>query len=142
MFETPTIRNGYDIRMPRGRAVALALVMLTAASAAACRNAREPIRVHEGVLEIENQTERPWRDVTVTMNDYYQAKAPALEPHGRLDAPLGGFMTGFGQHFDRRRESIRRIVVRATTASGEPVELVWVPEPANLAEQLRSPGKK
>jgi hypothetical protein len=134
---------GYHSRMFRGRRTAAAAMVLCAGlAAAACRNTREPIRVHEGVLHVENQSNRAWRDVTVTMNDYYQAKAAALEPGGQLDAPLGSFMTGFGQRFDRRRESIRRIVVRATTASGEPVELVWVPDPKNLAEQLRSPGKK
>jgi hypothetical protein len=110
--------------------------------AAACGANAGPIRVHEGTLEIENQTDRPWRDVTVTMNAYYVAKAPALEPHARLDAPLANFMNGWGQRFDAHREAIRTIVVRATTASGDPVELTWSSQEKNLAEQLRSTGKK
>ena len=126
----------------RRSAAAAAAVLWIAAACAACRATRDPIRVHEGTLEIENQTDQPWREVTVTMDAYYVAKASALEPHARLDAPLGNFMNGWGQHFDGRREPIRTIVVRATTASGDPIELTWSSREKSLAEQLRSTGKK
>ena len=44
---------------------------------------------------------------------------------GRLEAPLAGFVTGFGQRFDTAREHVTRVEVRATDPSGRPVALDW-----------------
>lgn len=84
-----------------------------------------PIRLHGEWLVIENQTKMEWKDVSVVVNAYYKGVAPRIAPGGRLEAPLGGFVTGFGQRFDTAREHVTRVEVRATDAAGAPVTLDW-----------------
>jgi hypothetical protein len=92
---------------------------------AGCRHKPDPIRVAAGHLVVENQTRQEWRDVVVTVNAYYRGGAPTLAPGGRLETALANFTTGLGQRFDTNRERVRRVEVRAKTASGEPVALDW-----------------
>jgi hypothetical protein len=89
-----------------------------------CRRAVEPIRVDRGQLVIENQTKNEWHNVTVTVNAYYRGGARTLAPGGRLEGPLGNFVTGLGQRFDVNRERVWRVEVRATSDAG-PVALDW-----------------
>ena len=84
-----------------------------------------PIRQRGAWLVIENQTKSPWRDVTVTLNSYYRGVSPTLSAGGRLEAPLGSFVTGLGQRFSTTREHIRRVEVRAIDGAGNPVVLDW-----------------
>lgn len=109
----------------RGRSAAVAAAYAGFALIAACRHAPEPIRVDRGQLVIENLTDDEWRDVTVTVNAYYRGGARTLAARGRLEGPLGNFVTGLGQRFDVRRERVSRVEVRATTAGGKPVALDW-----------------
>ena len=89
-------------------------------------------------IVIENQTKIEWRDVSVVVNAYYKGVAPRVVPGGRLEAPLAGFVTGFGQRFDPARESVRTVEVRATDAAGAPVALDWDEKSGKpLAEQLQ-----
>jgi hypothetical protein len=90
----------------------------------ACRHYVEPIRVERGLLVVENLTRDEWRDVTVTVNAYYRGGARTLAPGGRLEGPLGDFVTGLGQRFDVKRERVWRVEVRATSDAG-PVALDW-----------------
>jgi hypothetical protein len=94
---------------------------------AACRSSDPPIRVTRDALIVENHTREEWRDVIVTLNGYYRGTSKTLAPGGRLDANLGNFVTGFGQRFDKNRERVTRVEVRATDASGRPVTLDWPP---------------
>lgn len=103
-------------------AVVAALLL---ACAAGCRHHQPPIQVHGRTLVVENQTSREWRDVTVTVNAYYQGRSESLAPGGRLEAGLSNFMTGFGQRFNPARESVKTVTVHATDASGAPVTLDW-----------------
>jgi hypothetical protein len=89
------------------------------------RGGLPPIRQRGTWLVIENQTQSPWRDVTVTLNSYYRGVSPALSAGGRLEAPLGSFVTGLGQRFDTGRERIQRVEVRATDGAGQSVALDW-----------------
>jgi hypothetical protein len=90
-----------------------------------CRQELPPIRQQGAWLVVENQTTRPWREVTVTLNSYYQGTSPTLAAGGRLEAPLANFVTGLGQRFNTAREHVRRVEVRATDAAGHPVALDW-----------------
>ena len=83
------------------------------------------IRQRGAWIVIENQTKSPWRDVTVTVNSYYRGVSPTLSAGGRLEAPLASFVTGLGQRFNTTREHIRRVEVRATDGTGQPVVLDW-----------------
>jgi hypothetical protein len=89
------------------------------------RGAEPPIRLHGAWLVVENQSRIEWREVSVSLNAYYKGVAPRVAPGGRLEAPLNGFVTGFGQRFDPARERVSRVEVRATDASGTPVALDW-----------------
>jgi hypothetical protein len=93
---------------------------------AGCGREEAPaIRLNGAWLVVENQTKIEWRDVSVTVNTYYKGVAPRIAPGGRLEAPLDGFVTGFGQRFNTAREKVARVEVRATDASGRPVALDW-----------------
>jgi hypothetical protein len=72
------------------------------------------------------------------VNAYYKGVAPRVAPGGRLEAPLGGFVTGLGQRFDTSRERVWRVEVRATDAGGQAVALEWDEKTGKpLAEQLK-----
>ena len=103
----------------------IALLLIAAFAAQACRRSDAPIRVSRDTLVVENQTREEWRDVTVTVNGYYRGSSRSLAPGGRLDANLGSLATGLGQRFDPRRERVTLVQVRATDASGRPVTLEW-----------------
>jgi hypothetical protein len=107
----------------RGRTLAVALLVC----AAACTNRRDPIIVQEGMITLENQSSKAWRDVRITVNDYFVGGGPTLAAGGRMNAPLSQFVTGFGQRFDRGRMSVRKIEVTATDDTGQPVKLDWKP---------------
>ena len=106
-------------RFAAGAALVIAVTSL------ACTARRDPVVLEEGIVSIENQTDRAWKNVRVVVNDYFGGSSPALAAGGRLDAPLSGMQTGFGQKFDRARISVYKIEVTATDAEGNPVRLVW-----------------
>jgi hypothetical protein len=122
-----TVRRGLSGRCGLS-APAVAGWVLTAVLAllsAGCGGAEPPIRVTRDALVVENQTREEWHDVTVTVNGYYRGTSKTLAAGGRLDASLGNFVTGLGQRFDKNRERVTRVEVRATDASGDPVALDW-----------------
>jgi hypothetical protein len=105
------------------RVLAVAALALFAAGCGA--EPLPPIRQQGAWLVVENQTRRPWKNVTVTLNSYYRATSPALLPGGRLEAPLANFETGLGHRFDTAREHVQRVEVRATDGAGQPLALDW-----------------
>ena len=112
--------------MLRGRYRACRAATLAAAFLiAACSAERDPITYRDGTLTVVNKSDREWRNVRVTINDYFHGGAARLPAGGRMTAPMSEFQTGFGQKFDRVRMSIRKVVVTATTDAGKPVLLEW-----------------
>src|SRR4029453_17703645 len=75
---------GYHSRMNRWRWAAAAVLMGLLVAGSACSAPKEPIVVDEGVITVENLTSREWRNVKVTVNDYFNGGAPALLPGSRL----------------------------------------------------------
>ena len=57
----------------------------------------------------------------ITVNDHFRGGVPCSRPGGRLNAPLSQFQTGFGQQFDRGRQSVFKVEVTATDPDGKPV---------------------
>jgi hypothetical protein len=102
-----------------------AAIAVLAAIIGSCSGPRDPIVVQEGMVTVENQTSREWREVLVTVNDHFRGGARTLAAGGRLTAPLSEFQTGFGQRFDRGRMSPYKIEVAAKLADGTPVRLLW-----------------
>lgn len=113
------------------RALSIAVVVVAVAVSAWLSFRRSsssnapPIRVEGARLVVENQTPQSWRDVSVTLNAYYRGVSPSLEAGGRLEAPLGSFVSGLGYRFNPARERVSRVEVRATDAAGKPVALDW-----------------
>jgi hypothetical protein len=93
-----------------------------------CDVPRDSIVVDEGMVTVENQTSHEWRNVKVTVNDHFSGGVAVLLPGGRLTAPLSQFQTGFGQKFDRGRQSVLKVDVTATQADGTSVSLGWRPD--------------
>jgi hypothetical protein len=116
--------------MARSWRVTASLVVLLIGMATAlhaCGRYDPPIRVSREALIVENHSRDEWHDVIVTVNGYYRGTSKTLAPGGRLDANLENFVTGFGQRFDKQRERVTRVEVRATDASGRVVTLEWKP---------------
>ena len=115
------------------------LSVLAVLAVVACgREEDPPIRLKGAWLVVENQTKTEWRDVSVTVNAYYKGVAPRVAPGGRLEAPLAGFVTGFGQRFNAARERVTHVEVRATDPAGRPVALDWDEKTGKpFAEQLQ-----
>ena len=109
------------LRGPAARAMVAAL----ACAAASCAEERKPIVIKDGMLVLENQTAREWRNVRVTVNDYFTGGVPSLLPTGLMTAALRDFQTGFGQRFDHHRTAVYKVEVRATDTAGEPVSILW-----------------
>ena len=104
---------------------ASAIAVLLAAGAGGCSIPRDPIIVRDGMLTLENQTNREWRNVRVTVNDHFTGGVLSLPPRGLMTGSLHDFQTGFGQRFDRGRMSVYKVRVSATDTDGKPVTLKW-----------------
>jgi hypothetical protein len=87
---------------------------------------KEPISVEAGTVIVENQSEREWRNVVVTVNDHFHGGVSVLAAGGRLDAPLSQLATSHGQKYDRGRQSVTKIEVKATEPDGTIVRLRWL----------------
>jgi hypothetical protein len=107
------------------RGLALAGLLVSMAVVGCGREEEPPIRLNGAWLVVENQSKIEWRDVSVTVNAYYKGVAPRVAAGGRLEAPLNGFVTGFGQRFNPARDTVTHVEVRATDAAGAPVALDW-----------------
>jgi hypothetical protein len=119
-----------DMRLPcrrlggLGHALTVAAIF-TVVVAGGCSAPRDSITVDEGMITVENQTDQEWRNVRITVNHHFSGGTAALAPGGRLNAPLSQFQTGFGQKFDRGRQSVFKVEVNARAADGKPVTLTW-----------------
>ena len=98
-----------------------ALVVLAACS----REEPRPIVVAQDHISVINMTSATWTDVDVWLNDFYRAQAPQVLPGQRMDVPLGVFIAGWGQRFDRKKQSPFGIEVDARGSDGKPVRLTW-----------------
>ena len=101
------------------------VALFVAVCAGACTIPRDPIIIRDGILTLENQTDREWRNVRVTVNDHFTGGVPLLLPRGLMTAPLRDLQSGFGHRFDRGRMSVYRVRVSAIDSAGEPITLRW-----------------
>jgi hypothetical protein len=109
---------------PRKTRIARLAAAVAIAVLASCREPRDPIVVQYSRLTVENQTRAEWTGLQIWVNDYYRVTHPSLAAGGRLDVPLSVFVAGFGQRFDRARQSVYGVEVTAKSAAGD-VRLVW-----------------
>lgn len=118
----PVLGAHGDIIIPMPRRLSRSVPLLLMLSAA-CTPRPGPITVEEGVVGVQNQTSRDWRNVVVTVNDHFRGGTPTLAAGSRMSAPLSQFQTAFGQHYDSARQRVLTVEVTATDSNGEPVKL-------------------
>jgi hypothetical protein len=109
----------------RSAAARTAMVIFVVAVIVSSCGRRDPIRLEDGTIIVENQTSRPWRNVVITVNDHFRGGAQLLAAGGRMTAPLSGFQTAYGRRYDRARQSVYKVEVTATDQNGKPVTLTW-----------------
>jgi len=100
------------------------ILLLTLALTAACSQTPEPIQVEGTTITILNQTSEDWKDLVITVNDHFRGGVPLLKAEGRMNASARDMTTGLGQRWPAGT-GIRKVELRATAASGEPVILEW-----------------
>ncbi len=126
-----TVIGGFARHVRTRRATpAIALVLV-----AACRAMPEPIIVESHAVRVMNQTKGEWHDVEVWVNDHYRVTARTLAAGGVLVAPLDTFVAGFGQRFDRQRQPVRKVEVRAKDTQGAAVTRRWGAPPRQDGRQ-------
>jgi hypothetical protein len=86
---------------------------------------KRSIIVETGRISVINVSDTPWSDVEVWLNDQYRMQARELAPGQRLVMSTRGFVAGFGQLFDPKKQSPYGIEVTAKGADGKPVRLTW-----------------
>lgn len=120
----PSLEAHGDIIIPMTTASQRCVLAAVVLVSGACGSRPEPIEVAENIVTVHNQTSRDWRNVVITVNDHFRGGAPALAAHGRINAPLSQFRTGFGQRYDLGRH-VFKVEVTATDSSGQPVRLEY-----------------
>jgi hypothetical protein len=116
--------------------LAIVLAGLALCLSAACSVPRDAIVVEGGTIDVENQSSRDWRNLTIRVNDHFTGGAPVLPAGGRLNAQVSQFQTAYGQKFDRGRQSVFKVEVTATDTDGKAIALTWGP-PEKQPEQKR-----
>ena len=92
--------------------------------AAGCSDPEDPIDVDGNAITVLNQSDHDWRNVLIVVNDHFRGGASVLKANGRLNAPVSQFDTGYGQRW-QMGTPIRKVVVTAEAANGDPVKLEW-----------------
>lgn len=100
------------------------LVVAAALAGAGCSDPPPPITVDGGMVTVHNQTKEDWKEVLVTVNDHFRGFVKELKAEGRMNAPVSQMTTGHGQRWVHGT-SVRKVHVKAESASGSPVELTW-----------------
>jgi hypothetical protein len=100
------------------------LLVLTGALAGACSSqSAAPMQLQRNLLTVDNQTAHDWLDVEIWINRQYRITVPRIAARSRFSTTLDVFVAGFGQRFDRRRERVDDLRLKAKGADGAPVEL-------------------
>ena len=103
-----------------------ALILGGALALQACSSQPPPaISVEARAMTVQNQSQEPWENVEIWLNDHYRVTRSRMPAGERFGVPLDAFVAGFGQRFVPGRQVVRGIEVTATTASGQVVRLVW-----------------
>ncbi len=106
--------------------LAAAVLLVPLALAAACsKDVPPPIQVRDTDVVVENQTSAAWSGVEVWVNDHFRGLAPTLVAGQRLVVPLDSLVAAYGQRFDRHRQAVFGVLVKARSADGSDVRVMW-----------------
>ena len=106
------------------RLLACGTVIVATLLAAACAGRPiDPLQLDRNILTVANRSSRDWTNVQIWLNTHYRVTAASIPAGGRFQAPLDGFVAGFGQRFDFKRMQVRDLRLTATLPDGQPLEL-------------------
>ncbi len=114
--------------IPSSRRFLVAFVLLLAATiAASCgQEPPPPIQVRETDILIQNQTDAAWSGIEIWANDHFRGLYPdGLQAGQQLIVPLDGLVAAYGQRFDRHRQAVFGVVVKARASDGHDIRLTW-----------------
>ena len=113
-------------------AALLAAVLLTACA----KPPIEPLQLEGNRLTVTNTTPDEWRDVELWLNSYFRLTVRSIAAHGRFDATLDSFVTGYAQRFDLPHMQVRSLRLVAKRPDGTPVEIDFTFTESGLAGAL------
>ena len=85
----------------------------------------EDIVVADGAVTVRNQTDLPWQNIRIWVNDHYAGSAREIPAGGFVREPLSRFVAAQGQTINVATTKITSVVVIATNPTGTPVRVVW-----------------
>lgn len=131
----PDVSGNLAVRLAVGAAAVCVLL------ASGCSGRESPaIQVERNLVTVDNRTARDWLHVEIWINRQYRVTVPRIAARSRFTAPLDVFVAGFGQRFDRRRQRIDDLRLKAKRPDGEPIEVVYRAPKSGLAGALEGFG--
>jgi hypothetical protein len=131
----PDMRGSLAARLTAGAAAVCALL------ASGCSGRQPPaIQVERNLVVVDNRTSGDWLQVEIWINRQYRVTAPRIAARSRFTAPLDVFVAGFGQRFDRRKQRIDDLRLKAKASDGGAVEIVYRTPKSGLAGALEGFG--
>ena len=110
--------------MPARWLVCGTAIVATLLAPACSRPPVEPLQLDRNILTVDNRSSRDWTHVEIWLNANFRVTAASIPAGGRFQAPLDGFVAGFGQRFDFKRMQVRDLRLTATLPDGQRIELV------------------
>ena len=96
----------------------------------------EPLQLEGNRLTVTNQTPDDWRDVELWLNSYFRLTVRTIAAHGRFDATLDSFVTGYARRFDFYHSQVRSLRLAARRPDGRPVAIEMTFRASSLAGAL------
>ena len=96
--------------------------------------------IQRNLLTVDNRTARDWLDVEIWINHQYRITAPKIPAGSRFTTTLDVFVAGFGQRFDRRKQRIDDLRLKARQPDGTPGEGRFEDRKGGLAGALEGFG--
>jgi hypothetical protein len=119
----------------------LCLAVLVAFATVACSRPPAPtFKIQRNLLTVDNRTSRDWLDVEIWINQQYRVTVPKIAARSRFSTTLDVFVAGFGQRFDRGRQRIDDLRLKAREPDGTPVEIRFEDRKGGLAGALEGFG--
>jgi hypothetical protein len=118
-----------------------AAALTAGAFAVGCsRPPSRPIQLQRNLLTVDNRTSRDWVGVEIWINQQYRVTVPKIAARSRFSTTLDVFVAGFGQRFDRQRQRIDDLRLKAREPDGTPVEIQLETAKSGLAGALEGFG--
>jgi hypothetical protein len=109
--------------VPARLLVSATAIVATLLAAACAGPPVDPLQLDRNMLTVDNRSSREWTNVEIWLNTNYRVTVASIRARSRFQAPLDGFVAGFGQRFDFKRMQVRDLRLTATLPDGHRLEL-------------------